>query len=272
MKWVVVKIGGGLADKAESLARITSDIEVLRGQGLAVVLVHGGGPQATDLSKKLGLSTQMVGGRRVTCESTLEVMKMVLCGAVSTTILSAFRKAGIPAAPLSGVADDVIQAIRRPPRIVSGGGGDPVDFGHVGDIEKIGTRLLVTLGSAGIVPVLNSLGADHDGNVLNINADIAATRVAEALGAEALFLVTGAPGVLQDPEDPTTRIPILDESSSEYWIREGIISGGMIPKLEESFGALRRGLGCVHILDAATPGGLEKEWNEPGSVGTALHL
>ena len=178
----------------------------------------------------------------------------------------------MPATPVSGVADDLIQAVRRPPRIVSGGGEEPVDFGHVGDIASIGTRVLVTLGQAGFVPVMNSLGSDEEGNVLNINADIAATRVAEALQAEALFLVTGAPGVLRDPEDPTSRIPILEESSSQKWIANGVISGGMIPKLEESFGAMKRGLGCVHILDSSTPGGLEKEWMEAGSVGTALRL
>jgi acetylglutamate kinase len=169
------------------------------------------------------------------------------------------------------VAADLIQAVRRPPRIVSGCGDDPVDFGEVGDIAAIGTGLLDHLCDGGYLPVVNSLGSDPDGQVLNINADIAANRIAIAMGASKLFLLTGAPGVLRDAEDPTSVIDALSIAEAKTAIVDGIIGGGMIPKLEESFVALEAGVGAIHILGAATPNGLLRELSEDQRTGTLLY-
>ena len=269
-RWVVVKVGGGVAEDPIALGSIIEDLKDLVASDVKVALMHGGGPQATRLTGALGHETRMVGGRRVTDAPTLEVMKMVLGGQVATDMLSMCRKKGLRAVHVSGVADAVIVATKRPPRIVSGGGDAPVDFGFVGDIESVNTDLIKGIGSLGVVPVMNSLGADAEGEVLNINADIAATRLAVALQAEALFLLTGAPGVLKDPNDWDSRISKLSRNESAQYIQEGVIGGGMIPKLEESFNAIELGLGRIHILLAGTPGGIRKEWDSPGSVGTVL--
>ena len=268
--WIVVKVGGGITEEFDALKILLDDIVALRETGAHVVLMHGGGPQATALSQALGYETRMVGGRRVTDAKTLEVMKMVLGGKVATDLLSACRAAGIRAVHVSGVADGVIQATKRPPRCVSGGGDGPVDFGYVGDITAVDTRSIRVLAEAGVLPILNSLGADEDGQVLNINADIAATRLAVALNASALFLSTGAPGVLLDPRDWSTRIPTLSAAEADELIEKGVIDGGMIPKLQESFRALAAGLRRIHIVHGKEPDAMRREWARPGSVGTAL--
>lgn len=269
---VLVKMGGSVAGDTQQLLGILRDIKSLWDAGVKVVVMHGGGPQATALTRALGHDTRIVGGRRITDSRTLDVMKMVLGGEVATDILGGCRAVGLRAAHVSGVSDNVIVAKRRPPRVMSGCGDEPIDFGHVGDIDSIGTELIHALLKAGVVPIVNSLGADAYGAVLNINADIAANRMAVALGAERLFLLTGAPGVLENAEDESTRIPSLSFEESRAAIEEGTIHGGMIPKLEESFNALKAGLKRIHILAATTPGGIQEEWESPGSVGTVLHM
>jgi len=261
---IVVKIGGEAAGNQEVLDAILQDIAGLMSEGARVILLHGGGPQATALAQRLDVPRDIVGGRRITNAETLEIMKMTLGGTVRVDILARCRAHGIPAVGLDGIADDVIQARKRPPRMVSGGGDEPIDFGEVGDIVAIGTRLIHLLTTAGHLPILNSLGSDEHGRVLNINADIAATRMAAAIGAHHLFLLTGAPGVLRDPADPTTRYPRLTIDDAREAIASGVIQGGMIPKLEESFVALNAGVSAVHILAADAPNGLQRSVQAAG--------
>ena len=268
----VIKVGGDPLTDVEVLDALLEDLKVLQAADVRLVLVHGGGPQATKLTHALGLKPHIVGGRRITDPDILEVMKMTLAGSVSVNILARCRAAGIAALSVPGVAANLIQAVRRPPRIVSGCGDDPVDFGEVGDIDAIGTELLEHLCSGGYLPVVNSLGCDDKGQVLNINADIAANKIAIAMGASKLLLLTGAPGVLENADDPTTLMADLTISEARNAIAKGIIGGGMIPKLEESFNALEAGVGAVHILGAATPRGVLKELNESKRTGTRLRL
>jgi acetylglutamate kinase len=172
---------------------------------------------------------------------------------------------------LSGVSAGIIDGIKRPPRIVSGWGDEPIDFGHVGDIAGINTEPLRLLCDGGYVPLLNSIGADAIGNAYNINADIAATRIFQALGAEHLVLVAGqVRGVLGDPDDATTRIPSLTVSEARAAIVDGVIKGGMIPKIEESLHVLEGSVGAIHIVGALEPGELFMAIEEEGSVGTML--
>lgn len=258
---VVVKLGGEVVG-GDKMAALAADLRALVDGGRRVVVTHGGGPQATALSKKLGLEPRMVGGRRVTDAATLDVMKMVIAGQVNVDLCAALRAAGLR--PLG--LHDVVRAHKRPPRVVSGGGPDPIDFGHVGDVDGFDLPLLERVLDGGWLPVVACLGHGGDGAVYNINADIVANQLAGALKADALVLVTGAPGVLRDLGDPSTRIPRLTVDEGKRAIADGIVSGGMIPKLEESFAALTLGARAIYIV----AGDVARAVREPGSVGTVL--
>ena len=268
---LVVKLGGDALSNSEQLAGIAADIGELHQAGARIVVLHGGGPQATELSKRLGIERRIVGGRRITDAETLEVMKMILAGQMSVNVTLAFGKAGLSAVGLSGVSAGIVGAVKRPPRIISGCGDEPVDFGHVGDIVSVNTAVLGLLCDNGHVPILNSLGADREGRCYNINADIVATRVAHALRAAHLVLVVGkVPGVLRDPDDTSSRIPVLTAAEARQAIIDGVVTGGMIPKIEESLNVLDQGVGAIHIVGSLHPGDLLAAVAEPGSIGTAL--
>ncbi len=265
---LVVKFGGDVVADQQSLASVLAAVRGQLAAGARVVLCHGGGPQANALSSRLGLTPTKVGGRRVTDAATLEVMKYVLAGAVNVDVVAASRAAGIPqAVGLSGVSDGLVSAVRRPPKVVSGSDGKPVDFGFVGDVVEIRTGVITHLLAGGYMPVVNTLGIDAAGAVYNINADTISTALAGALAADDLYLITGVPGVLRDKDDPTTRLPRLTASEARQAIAEGVIVGGMIPKVEEALKQLSRGLRAVHILGAE---GFVADLANPGSAGTTL--
>jgi acetylglutamate kinase len=277
----VLKFGGEIVADRSALIGVLRDVAALVGTGWRFVICHGGGPQAGALARRLGLETVKVGGRRVTDASTLQVIKCVLAGEVSVDVVAAASGVGLRAVGVSGVSAGVVTARRRPPVPVSGGGSEPVDFGFVGDVERIDTRLLEHLWSGGYTPVLNTLGTSdgppRDGEpceVYNINADTVASTVARALDADHLFLVTDVPGVLRDKDDPSTRIPRLHASQALEAIAGGVIVGGMIPKVEDALRVLSgpgaaAGIGAVHILGAG-PGALEAAARSPGERGTVL--
>lgn len=271
-KTLVIKLGGELLDAAhlaESQA-IAADVAALTREGHTVVMVHGGGPQVDALQKRLGMETRKVAGRRITDEETLLVMKMAVAGQVNVEVCSRLIAAGARPVGLHGASSLAIKAHRRPPMVVSGGGPDPVDFGLVGDVDGVNTELLNTLTRAGYVPVLACLGADEKGATFNINADTVANGVAVSLKADALVLVTGTPGVLKDVKDPTTRLGKLSRADAHTAIQDGVIAGGMIPKVEESLKAMEEGVAQVVIVGQLKAGDLKRAVLEPGSVGTAL--
>ncbi|WP_394821031.1 acetylglutamate kinase [Pendulispora albinea] len=266
---IVLKVGGEVVN-GPYLGAIAADVAALAREGTPVVIVHGGGPQATALQKQLGQTPNIVGGRRVTDQATLDVMKMTLAGKVNVDLCAALLAAGAKPVGLHGASSAVIRAVKRPARVVSGGGPDPVDFGFVGDVIGLRKELLDLLLGAGYVPVLACLGADEQGQVFNINADTVANQAAIALGARSLFLVTDVPAVLRDVNDPSSRIPRLSIAEGERAIAEGVVTKGMIPKLEESFAAISAGVRAVHIVGRLASGDLAREANEPGSIGTVL--
>lgn len=249
----VVKLGGDAMVDAETLERLIEDITLLQIVGIRVMIVHGGGKAVTDTAAALGIETQFVAGRRVTDKGSLDVLKMVLAGKISLDILSLLKKKGVRAIGLSGVAAGVIEAKRRPPVKVEAAGDKIVDYGEVGDIQRIDTNVLRLLIDQGYIPVLSPLGADAEGNILNINADTVAARVAAELNAEKLLMMTGAPGVMHDLSDPTSLISKLTASEAKDLIKSGVISGGMIPKIEAAITALSRGCAQVHVLSAVEP-------------------
>jgi len=271
---IVIKLGGDVL-QGESLAAVAADVAAVAAAtaGAAhprVVLVHGGGPQATALSERLGLAPRIVGGRRVTDAATLDVMKMVVAGHLDVDLVVALRAAGARAVGLSGTSG-VVRARRRPPRVVAGGGPDPVDFGLVGDVVGFDLALLSVLAGAGYLPVVACLGLEEDGpppgQALNINADVVASQLAAAVRARALVAVTRVGGVRRDKDDPSTRIPRLTVAEARAAIADGTVKGGMIPKLEEAFAPLGAGVAAVHIV---APGEVAAALEAPGARGTLI--
>ena len=212
----------------------------------------------------------MVGGRRFTDEATLEVMKMTLAGQVSVDVAAAFRIAGVPALCTTGVSAGLVDARKRPAKVITGAGPDPIDLGLVGDVTEVNTALFEKLSDAGIVPVLGSLSGDSQGGVFNINADTVATRVAARLKAAKLFLVSNVPGVLANKDDPSTRLPTLTPAEAKAKISSGVIQGGMIPKVEESLAMLEEGIEAIHIVGISPANALLGEAERAGSFGTAF--
>ena len=228
--------------------------------------MHGGGPQATALARKLGVESRVVGGRRVTDDPMLEIMKMIVAGKLNIDLVAALRGDGVPAFGVSG-ASGVIRAHRRPPRIVTGAGDTPIDFGLVGDIDGFDMEILDALDARDALPVIACLGADTSGTVLNINADVVASQLAAAVRAGALVACTAVGGVRRDKDDPATRLPRLTVAEAKAAIADGTVQGGMIPKLEEAFAPLEAGVGAVHIV---APTEIATSLTDPGSVGTLL--
>jgi len=266
---VVIKLGGEVVQGAH-MAAIAGDIAALRRSGTNVVLVHGGGPQATDLQKKLGQTPRIVAGRRITDQDTLDVMKMTVAGRVNVDLCAALLAAGVSPVGLHGASSHAIRATRRPPKVMAGAGPDPIDFGFVGDVVGVNHQLVSLLTGGGYVPVLACLGAGDDGTLYNINADAVANQVAILLDAQALVLVTDVPAVLRDVDDPSSRIARMTMAEGKKAIDDGVVTRGMIPKLEESFAAIAQGVRAVHVVGRLAAGDLSRAVSEPGSVGTVL--
>lgn len=269
-RWFVVKIGGDLI-APEKLGGVAEGVRALRAAGVRLLLVHGGGPQANALTRRLGLEPRQVGGRRITDDSVLQVVKQAIAGEAGTDLAAGMRAAGLPVLSLSGVSCGLVDAVKRPPRHIPGGPPEPVDLGHVGDVVGVDVALFERLSDAGVVPALASLGGDARGGVYNINADTFAMSVAVELRAAGLFLISNVPGVLQDPADPATRIPRITPADADRLIAEGIVTGGMIAKVQEALEGVRRGIGAVHVC-GSSPGAFLAEARTPGSSGTVFSL
>ncbi len=270
---IVIKVGGEIAANVAALRSVAQDLSLLTHVNIRVVLVHGGGPQATNLSKRLGLEPKLVEGRRVTDEETLAVAKMVFAGQINVDILSALRLQGVSAVGLSGVDGDILEARRRPPtemRDAQTGAMTVVDFGHVGDVVGVDTHLLKLLVENGYVPVVASLASDSEGNILNVNADTVATVLAQDLKASKLISLTSVPGLLRNAADPSTLISRLTVSEAEQAIASGVISGGMIPKVRTLIQALKAGVSEAVILSGIEESALLGELFTNQGVGTLI--
>lgn len=272
----VLKFGGEIVADTARLVSAMREVRELVDEGWRFVLCHGGNPQANALTARLGLAKKQVGGRRITDADTLRVMKQVLAGECNVDVVAAARGQGLRAVGISGVSAGLVTAVRRGPKVMTGCGPEPIDFGFVGDISEIHTGLIELLWDDDYTPVLNTLGAsagpvDESGvcEVYNINADTVSSAVAAALRVDHLFLMTGVPGVLRDKDDVSTRIPRLTEAEARRAIADGVIVGGMIPKVEEALANLAAGIGAVHIVGAER-GYVGSEAHQPGSVGTVL--
>ena len=268
----VVKLGGDVLADPVALDAVAAQIALLSSLGIRLVIVHGGGPQATALSKRLGQEPRMVAGRRVTDDSALEVAKMVYAGVLNVDLLSALRRHQVQAVGLSGVDADLITAHRRPPVQVVHDGGQTttVDFGHVGDIDRVDPRVLTTLLESRFVPVVASLAGDLEGRVYNVNADTVAESLAVALRAMKLVFLTGAPGVLRDVKDPSSLVTFADPDDLAGLMASGALSGGMRPKVEACIRAATSGVERTHIIDGRAPDALLLEVFTGSGCGTMI--
>jgi len=266
-KVFVIKAGGDAFVSNETTRALMEQIGILHQVGIRVVLVHGGGPQSTALAKRLGLSTQMVEGRRVTDAQTLEVSTMVLNGEINTRIVAVCGALGIPAIGISGVDGGLIKASKRPPVQV---GGQTVDYGYVGDIFGIDPSILLKQLDNDLVPIVSPLSADANGTLLNINADTVAAMIACELKAEKFVMATGQPGILESLEDPRSLISYVDRAGLRRLRDEGKISGGMLPKVTAIERALSGGVPRVHVISYAQPDSLLLEVFTNEGTGTLV--
>ena len=249
-KTFVVKAGGEAFAEEATARAVLEQVAILHHLGIATVLVHGGGPQTSEISRALGVEPRFAAGRRVTDERSLEAAVMALNGRVNTGILAVCRALEVPAVGLSGVDAGLLRARRRPPVEVE---GERVDYGFVGDLVEVDVRPLAAVLAAGYLPVVSPLAADAAGALLNVNADGAASALAVALAAEKLLFLTGAPGILARREDPRSLVSLTDLPGLARLRGEGALAGGMLPKAEAIETALRGGVRRVHILSFALP-------------------
>ncbi|MFN5011005.1 MAG: acetylglutamate kinase [Gammaproteobacteria bacterium] len=268
-KTFVVKAGGGVFGDPAATRALVEQIAVLHSLGIRVVFVHGGGPQLTEVTEKLGVPTQMIEGRRVTDAQSIDATAMVLSGLINTRILAACRELGVPALGISGVDAGLIQAHKRAPVKLQGSDAI-VDYGFVGDIDYIDTDVIKKLLDAGLMPVISPLSSDDAGTLLNINADTVAAAIGAALGAEKLVLCTGAPGILSDITDPTSVVSYTDLAGLAKLRTEGRINEGMLPKAKAIENAINGGVQRVHVISYKAPDAILAEVFTNEGTGTLV--
>jgi acetylglutamate kinase len=267
----VVKLGGDVVRDADGLAGLCEDLADAHREGRFIVLIHGGGPQATELMRKLGLEPRFASGRRITDAPTLEAVRMAVGGTVSTQLAAALSAAGVDAIATTGVSATLVRGTKRPPRVIAGAGPEPIDFGLVGDVAAVRHDRLAALSEAGFLPVLGCLAFEPEtGRILNVNADVVAADVARSLGAGALVSVSGVAGVLSDPEDKESRVPRLNRAQAMAAIEDGTVKGGMIAKLDEALRALSTGVPRVVITGPPRRNLLRDSLDGSGRAGTEI--
>ncbi len=266
-KIFVVKAGGAVFGDPVATRALIEQIAILHYLGIRVVMVHGGGPQLTQVTEAMGVPTRMVQGRRVTDEKAIDATSMVLNGLINTRLLAICRELDIDAVGVSGVDAGLIQATRRAPVQVE---SELVDYGLVGDIDVVGDSVLRKLLDNGLMPVVSPLSADKKGVLLNINADTVAAAIGAALGAEKLILCTGAPGILADVSDPGSIISYTDLKGLAKLRESGAIKDGMLPKVKAIEEAIRGGVRRVHVISYDAPDSILTEVFTNEGMGTLI--
>ena len=256
-KIVVIKYGGNAMINEELKDAVMGDIVLLSLIGIKVVLVHGGGPEISDMLKRVGKESRFENGLRVTDKETAEIVEMVLAGKVNKSLVSLLQAKGGNAIGLSGMDGYLLKAKQLDPKL-----------GFVGEITDINTKPITDMLDCGYIPVVSTVGVDDDGNIYNINADTAAARIAGMLKAESMISMTDIAGILRDKDDPSTLIEKINVSEAPLLMADGIISGGMIPKVECCVEAIRNGVKKVFILDGRVPHSILIEILSDKGLGT----
>lgn len=262
-KIVVIKYGGNAMVSDELKERVINDIILMKCVGIEPVVVHGGGPAISDLLKRLNHKSEFINGLRYTDDVTIDVVQMVLGGKVNKDLVSLIEKSGGKAIGLCGMDGSLIKAKKLQ--------GDS-DLGYVGNITKVNTDIIKTAMNSGYIPVVGSVALGEDDNkAYNINADTCASKIASALKAEELILLTDVPGVMRDPDDPSSLLSSLRLHQIPKLTHEGVIKGGMIPKIDCCVEAVRMGVGRAIILDGRIPHSILLELFTPEGVGTMIY-
>lgn len=267
-KTVVVKYGGAAMAAADLKDAVMQDIALMKYVGMNPIVVHGGGPEVSAMSKRLGLESTFVDGLRVTDAATMEVAQMVLVGKTNREVVTHLGRHGIKAVGLSGQDGGLIRATKHLHRSVKT--GEMVDLGYVGDVAAIDVQVLESLTTAGFVPVIAPIGLGPGGAPYNINADTVAGAVAAALKAEKLVLLTDVEGVRADKDDPSSLMNRVTVEEIRSWTAQGKLEGGMIPKLQCCLEAMEGGVKRVHIIDGRVPHSLLLEIFTDKGVGTMV--
>ena len=258
-KIVVVKYGGNAMINEDLKEQVMGDIVLLSLVGIKVVLVHGGGPEITDTLNRIGKKSEFVDGLRVTDKETADVVQMVLAGKISKSLVNLLEMKGGKAMGISGMDGRMIEAKVKDPRL-----------GFVGEITNVDVQPILDLLEKGYIPVVSTVGCDREGNVYNINADTAASWIAGALKAESLITMTDIVGLLANKDDPSSLIKVIDLKDAAELRQSGVISGGMIPKIECCVTAIERGVEKVFILDGRVPHAILLETLTDEGAGTMV--
>ena len=258
-KTVVIKYGGNAMINEELKQQVMEDIALLWLIGVKVVLIHGGGPEISETMKKLGKQSQFVGGLRVTDKETVDIVQMVLAGKVNKTLVNLLQMKGGHAVGLSGIDGGILEACMK-----------DENLGYVGEITKIRTQPITDLLEKNYIPVISTIASDRQGNTFNINGDTAAACIAGALGAERLIMMTDIAGLLMDKDDPSTLIPAVTVSEAKKLFDTGVISGGMIPKVDCCIEAIEKGVKHVVIMDGRVPHSILMELLTDEGAGTMV--
>ena len=269
-KTLVIKDGGNAMINDELKEKVMQDITLMKYVGIRPVIVHGGGPDITGFLKKVGKQSEFVSGLRVTDEETVEIAEMVLDGKVNSEIVNLLNRRGVRAVGLSGKDAGLIQARKKMATVYEGESAKKVDIGYVGEVERIDTGILEDLLENDYIPVIAPIGVGQDGESYNINADYVAAEIAGALNAEKLLLLTDIEGIYKDYHDKSTFISTLTLAEAKKYIKDGTISGGMIPKVEACLCALEAGAGKTHIIDGRLDHSLILEIFTSKGIGTQV--
>lgn len=259
-KTVVVKYGGNAMIDEALKNDVMNDIVLMQLVGINVVLVHGGGPEINGMLKKIGKEGRFLNGIRVTDQETMDIVQQVLAGKVNKDLVQRLEDAGGKAVGLCGLDGSLLKADQL-----------DAELGYVGEIREVNTRILENAASNGYVPIVSTVAAGYHGEVYNINADVAAARIAASLSAMKLILMTDVRGLLRDKDNESTLIPVVNVSDVSRLKKEGIISGGMIPKIDCCVDAVRRGVGRAHIIDGRTPHSILVELFTDEGIGTMFY-
>lgn len=249
-KTVVIKYGGHAMLNAALKEAVLTDTVLMKYVGMNPVIVHGGGPEITDMLKRVGKESRFVGGLRVTDKETMEIVEMVLVGKINKEIVTRINRIGSKAVGLSGKDGDLFEAVKKYGKVRTPAGREEItDIGFVGDISKVNPKIVSTVISEGYIPVVAPVAVGQDGQGYNVNGDYAAGRLAAALGADKLVILTDVEGIMADRSDPASLFSVLKADEISSLIDRGIIEGGMIPKVECCLDALAGGVKNTHILD-----------------------
>jgi acetylglutamate kinase len=269
-KIAVIKVGGDVLLDSQESSGLANNISQLRANGWSIVVLHGGGPQVNRLQACHGLVANKIAGRRITSKQDLLVVKQAIAGEVNVNLVSELSKVGLPAFGCHGASAGLIKATKRPPVMVTGGGDKLIDFGEVGDVNNINTKLLSGLLDLDVIPVIATLGISNEGQIFNINADTTVVQIAKSLKASLLLLTTQVGGVFVDLDDPSTRINQVNRKKAKQLIDEGIIQGGMIPKVEEAMTLLSEGVETIAIVSGKYLGAFMAVAEGTGEYGTRI--